>query len=652
MTKIQELIKELNYYRDQYYNNNTSLITDAEYDKKFDELKELENKTGIIYSNSPTQSVGYVVQSKLKKVKHNHPMLSLDKTKEYNEVLKWGNNKDIICMFKADGLTVSIFYDNDGNLISAETRGDGEIGEDVTANIKMVSNVPLKISSGPLIVDGEIIVKNNVFNDINNKLEKEDQFSHPRNYASGSIRQLDTSITKERNLSFLAWKMVSFPKITNSFFQNLLILKDLGFEIVYTRKLPANYNIEDIKDITDYMKKDSKSENIPIDGCVFSYDDVKYGESLGITAHHPRHSFAFKYENEQVKTRLRKIEWNVGKSGMIAPTAIFEPVDLDGAVTTRATLHNVSIIKELELGIGDIITVAKMNEVIPNVTENLTRSNNYIIPKICPSCGEQVVVKNTNNSITLWCDNPNCSSKNLSKFVQFVSKQGMNIDGLSEATLEKLIDIGIIKSFTDIYHIKEHEDKIINLDGFGKKSYQKLIDSIEKSRKCKLSNYLVALSIPNIGKSAAKVISEIFNGDYDAFIDAIYNDYDFEKINDFGPITAENLINYFKNNKDITLRPNLAKELDFIIEEKKENSNNFCTGKIFVVTGKFSKSRNYYEELITNNGGKLAGSISKKTNYLLTNDIDSGSTKAKKAKELNIPILSEQDFLSLVGGNI
>lgn len=646
LKKMKELVNKLNHYCNSYYNLNNSEITDEEYDKLYNSLLELENKLEIKYANSPTQKVGAVVQSKLNKVKHNHLMLSLDKTKQPEDILKWFKNKDIVCMHKLDGLTVSIQYDKNGNLISAETRGDGEIGEDITNNIKVIGNIPLKIKHGPLIVDGEIIVKKDVFDKINNSLPEEEKFSHPRNYASGSIRQLDVSITKERQLSFIPWRLISGEYATNSFYNNLLYLNQLGFETVVFELIKYPYTLNDIENIVSNFKEIAIKKNYPIDGCVFTYNDVKYGESLGKTAHHPYHSYAFKYENENVLTCLRKIEWNVGKSGMIAPTAIFSPILLDGALTTRATLHNVSIIKELKLGYGDMITVAKMNEVIPKVTGNLTKSNNIDIPEFCPACGEKVLVKNTNNAVTLWCQNPNCSAKNLSKFVQFVSKRGMNIDGLSEATLEKFIEEGIIHNFTDIYHIKNYKDKIIEMEGFGEKSYNNLEESIEKSRKCKLENYLVALSIPNIGKNAAKIISKEFKGDYDSFIDSVYNGYDFSSLPDFGPVTAENLINYFKNDVDILLRPKLAEEINFIIEDNKEIEENFCLGKTFVVTGKFSKPRSYYEEIIISHGGKLVGSVSKKTDYLLTNDENSNSTKFKKAKELNIPVLSENDFIS------
>ena len=643
--EIREKINKLNEYRNLYYNYNISKVTDAEYDKLFDELKELENQTGIIYSDSPTQSVGFLVQSHLKKVQHNHPMLSLDKTKDVNDIIKWSKNKDIVCMWKADGLTVSICYDENGDLVSAETRGDGKIGEDITENIKTVANVPLKIKDGPLVVDGEIIVKKDIFNKINLNLKEDDKFTHPRNYASGSIRQLNTLITKERKLSFLAWKMVSGFSFSNSFTLNLMNLDIMGFEVVYFKKIISEYDNDILNAYIKNFKEESESQFIPIDGCVFTYDDISYGESLGMTEHHPKHSFAFKYPNAEVVTTIKDIEWAVGKSGMVSPVAIFEPVDLDGAITTRATLFNPTFIKNLGIGEGSKIVVIRANEVIPKVERNLGEKKGYDFPEYCPSCGSKLVKRVTNVAESLWCENDNCPSKNLSKFVQFVSKQGMNIEGLSESTLEKLIEFGIVTNYVDLFYLSTDKEKIMELEGFGEKSYNNLINSISKaSNNCKLENFLVALSIPNIGKKSAQIISRAFNGNIDLLLNALENDYDFTQLEDFGEKTAFLFKNWYIKNKDLI--KDLLKEIEIIPEEtKKVNDNNFCFGKNFVVTGKFSSPRSYYEKIIIDNGGKLVGSVSKKTDYLLTDNPNSGSNKAQKAKELNIPILSEKEFL-------
>ena len=647
---MRQLVNKLNHYRDQYYNNNISEIEDSEYDKLFDELKNLEKEEGIVYSDSPTQTVGYQVQSKLKKVTHSHPMLSLAKSTDLNEIEKFINGKFVVFMLKCDGLTCSIHY-KDGKLISAETRGDGTVGEDITNNIKMVSNVPLTIPvKGSVTVDGEIIVKWDVFKKMNEGILEGEDFSHPRNYASGSIRQLDTKITKDRQLSFIAWKLIEAPLFSKHFKENLNLITAMGFEVVPWRTY-KDTSIEKLPEIFSLMYYGvAKEHNIPVDGLVLAYDDIEYGESLGATAHHLNSQFAWKREMENVETILRDVEWNVGKSGMVAPTAVFDPIDLGGAITTRATLHNVSIIKGLKLGIGDRITVARMNEVIPKVTSNITQSDNLKIPIVCPCCGDKLEHRVSDSGAeTLWCVNPNCPEKMLSKFVQFVSKPAMNIDGLSEATLKRFIDAGYITRFADIYHLSNFKREIVKMEGFGAKSYEKLIDSIEKSRNVKLENYLVALSIPNIGKSAAKTISKYFNGDYSKLVESLRTNFDFTQLDDFGEIMNQSLYNWWQ--KESNLEDNLITELHFIVEEKKEIAqNDFINGKTFCVTGAFqTMKRSELEKIITDRGGKLSGSVSKKTDYLLTNEADSGSSKAKKAAELGTPIMSEKEFLEKVG---
>lgn len=647
---MRQLVNKLNHYRDQYYNHNISEVEDSEYDKLFDELKNLEKEWNTIYPDSPTQTVGYQVQSKLKKVTHSHPMLSLAKSTDFNEIEKFIDNKKVVFMLKCDGLTCSIHY-KDGKLISAETRGDGTVGEDITNNIKMVSNVPLTIPvMGSVTVDGEIIVKLDVFERMNEGALEGEDFSHPRNYASGSIRQLDTKITKDRQLSFIAWKLIEAPKFSTSFKQNLNYMEQLHFEVVPWHTFKST-SLEKLFGIFNWMYYDVAEEHeIPVDGLVVAYDDIAYGDSLGSTAHHLNSQFAWKREMENVETTLRDVEWNVGKSGMVAPTAVFDPVDLGGAITTRATLHNVSIINGLKLGIGDRITVARMNEVIPKVTSNLTQSNYLKIPSICPCCGNKLEQRVSDSGTeTLWCVNPNCPEKMLSKFVQFVSKSAMNIDGLSEATLKRFVDAGYIGRFKDIYHLNDFKREIIKMDGFGEKSYEKLINSIEKSRNVKLENYLVALSIPNIGKSAAKTISKYFNGDYSKLVDAFRSNFDFTQLDDFGEIMNQSLYSWWEDRND--LEYNLVAELHFIVEEKKEVAqNDFISGKTFCVTGAFqTMKRSELEKIITDRDGKLSGSVSKKTDYLLTNEADSGSSKAKKAAELGTPIMSEKEFLEKVG---
>ena len=639
---MRQLVNKLNHYRDQYYNHNISEVEDSEYDKLFDELKNLEKEWNTIYPDSPTQTVGYQVQSKLKKVTHSHPMLSLAKSTDFNEIEKFIDNKKVVFMLKCDGLTCSIHY-KDGKLISAETRGDGTVGEDITNNIKMVSNVPLTIPvMGSVTVDGEIIVKLDVFERMNEGALEGEDFSHPRNYASGSIRQLDTKITKDRQLSFIAWKLIEAPKFSTSFKQNLNYMEQLHFEVVpwHTFK---NTSLEKLFEIFNWMYYDVAEEHeIPVDGLVVAYDDLAYGDSLGSTAHHLNSQFAWKREMENVETTLIDVEWNVGKSGMVAPTAVFKPVDLGGAITTRATLHNVSIINGLKLGIGDRITVARMNEVIPKVTSNLTQSNHLKIPSTCPCCGNKLEQRVSDSGAeTLWCVNPNCPEKMLSRFVQFVSKPAMNIDGLSEATLKRFVDVGCITKFSDIYHLTDFRREIIKMDGFGEKSYEKLINSIEKSRNVKLENYLVALSIPNIGKSAAKTISKYFNGDYSKLVDAFRSNFDFTQLDDFGEIMNQSLYSWWEDRND--LEYNLVAELHFIVEEKKEVAqNDFWKDKRFCVTGSFNISRDKIVEKIEAQGGVFVSSVSKKLDLLIVGE--KAGSKLKKAQDLGIKILTQEDL--------
>lgn len=664
---IKKITEELNKYRDAYYNRNESIIPDEEYDKKVALLKKLEEQSGFVANNSPTQNVGFEVKSDFEKVKHDHPMLSLDKVKDLNELVKFCDGKNMCASLKLDGLTLSLSYDKQGNLIKAETRGDGYIGENVIDNVKFVSNIPLKINnfSLPLTVDGEVIVKTDVFESINAKLKDEDKFKHVRNYASGSLRQLDSSITKERKLTFIPWKFVSgYNNPTKNYYsRRLSFLRDIGFEVVpyiafNLAKTNPELRIENIQEIIDTLKNSSVRNKFPIDGIVFAYDDLDYAESLGSTAHHPLHSIAFKFENEIKRTVLRDIEWNVGKTGMIAPVAVFDPVDLDGAVTNRATLHNVSIIKQLELGIGDEIGVIRSNEVIPKVVANYTKSNNYQFPMYCPSCGSPLTVmtfakevrEGKGNKVkevktaptTLWCVNNECPAKKLNRFVQFVSKDGMNIDGLSEATLDRFITEGFISTFRDIYHLDRFKDEIIELDGFGEKSYNKLIESIEKSKDTKLENILVAYSIPNIGKSAAKTISKRMKGSYTEFCNAINSKFDFTTLKDFGDIMNESIYKFFNSEYEKNLIDNVNAELYVEIEEEKEIQEGYFTNKKFCITGSFSVSRDVLKEKIENQGGIFVSGVSKKLDILVAGE--KAGSKLDKAKELGIKIVDETEL--------
>ena len=639
---IKKLVDNLNYYRNQYYNNNISEISDAEYDQLYDELEALENSTGIILSNSPTQTVGYTVQSSLAKVKHNHPMLSLGKTKKAEDVLKWSQNKDIVIMHKLDGLSGSLAYDENGWLISAETRGDGEVGEDITANIKMVSNVPLKIVKGPLVVDGEIIVKKENFEEINNSLGQGNEFSHPRNYAAGSIRQLDVKITKERNLSFIAWRLIDGEK-SNSFYENLKTLVSLGFEVTCFKKMDFPYTEKDIEKNTEEFKQVADNLGIPIDGCVFTYDNEKYGMSLGMTGHHPRHSFAFKYGNDEVETVVRQIEWTVGKSGLVSPVAVFDPIDLGGAITTKATLFNLSFLKNLGITKGSHITVIRSNEVIPKIERNLSPQIEVSYPCKCPSCGSNLEIKVTENSETLWCRNPDCPSKKIARFKNFVSKNAMNIDGLSEATIIRFIDKGYLHNLGDLYNLNRYRSNIQMLEGFGTKSTDKLMKAIENSRNTTLERFLIGLSIPNIGKSAAKTISSHFKGSWSDFMSAIDQGYNFINLPDFGGVMNDSLHEFFNDKSEKEFMGEVVHYLNFIVEEDSPIIEGYFTGKRFCITGTFSKSRDELKKEIEAQGGVFVSGVSKKLDVLVAGE--KAGSKLQKAEDLGIKIMNEEELL-------
>ena len=634
--RIKELTELLNKASDSYYNTGDTIMEDREYDSLLEELRSLEQETGFVMMASPTHKVGYEVKSELQKVAHNHPMLSLAKTKDWNEFIIYFGSKDVIGMLKMDGLTCSLRYVN-GELVSAETRGNGEIGEDIFHNIKTVKTVPQKIPyKDELIVDGEIICTYEDFEPFST------EYKNPRNFASGSIRLLDSNECAKRPLTFVAWNVIKGFDNENSFLRKLVLIDELGFTVV-----PWTSSFD--WDAKEFLVNKAKKLGYPIDGLVGRFDDIKYGEGLGATSHHSNAAYAFKFGDETYETVLRDVEWNTTRTGIIAPVAVFDEVDLDGALTTRATLHNLSIIEQLELGIGDTITVYRSNMVIPKIDDNLTRSNTLKIPTVCPCCGHPTEVKYTDNSKVLMCTNPDCPAKKLARFTHFVSRKCMNIDGLSERTLELLISNNLIKNFRDIYHLKDHVGKLCTLDGMGKKSVENLLNSIEKSRDVKLENFIAALGIPNIGISAAKAISKKFNGSHYDFILALSNDnYDFSQIDDFGEITNKSLHDWW-HSKDPMVEL-LPMEVNFIVEDTGSNAN--LDGKSFCITGSLTHyaNRDALVKAIDDNGGKYVSSVSKKTDYLINNDKTSTSGKNKKAMDLNIPIISEEDFINMIGG--
>lgn len=633
--RIKELTELLNKAADAYYNTGSAIMEDREYDSLLEELRSLEQETGFVMMASPTHKVGYEVKSELQKVTHNHPMLSLVKTKDWNEFIRYFENKDVIGMLKMDGLTCSLRYIN-GELVSAETRGNGEIGEDILHNIKTVKTVPHKIPyKDELIIDGEIICTYQDFEPFST------EYKNPRNFASGSIRLLDSNECAKRPLTFVAWNIIKGFDDENSFLRKLVLIDGLGFTVV-----PWTSSFD--WDAKEFLVNKAKKLGYPIDGLVGRFGDIKYGESLGATSHHSNAALAFKFGDEAYETVLRGVEWNTTRTGIIAPVAVFDEVDLDGALTTRATLHNLSIIEQLELGVGDTITVYRSNMVIPKIDDNLTRSNTLKIPTVCPCCGHPTEVKYTDNSKVLMCTNSDCPAKKLARFTHFVSRKCMNIDGLSSATLELLISNNLIRNFRDIYHLKEHVGKLCTLDGMGKKSVENLLNNIEKSRDVKLENFIAALGIPNIGLSAAKAISKKFNGNHYDFVLALANDnYDFTQIDDFGEITNKSLHDWW-HSKDPMVEL-LPMEVNFIVENDTGSSSNL-DGKSFCITGSLTHyaNRDALVKAIEDNGGKYVSSVSKKTDYLINNDKTSKSGKNKKATDLNIPIISEEDFLNMI----
>ena len=637
---IKNLTAELLQYCHEYYNLDRPTISDTEYDKKFDELKSLEDETGFWLANSPTRKVQGQVLDCFTKVKHSKPMLSAAKTKDVNEIKRFIGNQPFYCSYKLDGLTLVVRYKN-GEFIQAVTRGNGEIGEDVTAQARMITNLPMHIDyKDKLELRGECVISWKNFHKINESLDE--PYSHPRNLAAGSLRQLDTNITKQRNLSYVVFECVSdlYDKdaLFDSKWDELGYLDYLGFETV--GRCTGN-----IDDCTEGMQPEWYQ--YPCDGLIFEMCMKSYSKALPATAHHEGCRMALKWADEMYETTLLDVEWNPTRTGLISPVAVFKPVDLDGAITTRATLHNLSIIEQLELGIGDTITVYRSNMVIPKIDDNLTRSNTLKIPTTCPCCGQPTEIKHTDNSKVLMCTNPDCAAKKLAQFTHFVSRKAMSIDGLSEKTLELLISHGFLHNYKDIYHLKDRKNEIMQLPGMGEKSVSKLLDSIEKSRTVTLDRFITALGIPNIGSSAAKAISKQFNGDHYNFVQALSNGYDFSQIDDFGEVTNNSLHDWW-NNKDPLIEL-LPMEMNFITK-KSQAVKADLDGKSFCITGSLTHypNRDALVKAIEDNGGKYVSGVSKKTDYLINNDTTSTSGKNKKAMELDIPIINEQEFLNML----
>lgn len=662
--RMRELTAMLDEAARVYYQGQDEVMSNYEYDRLYDELVSLEQKTGITLAGSPTNKVGYEVVSELPKEKHEVPSLSLDKTKEPDALKAWLADREGVLSWKMDGLTVVITY-REGKLLKAVTRGNGEIGEVITANARTFKNLPLTIPfSGELVVRGEAVIKYSDFQKINEAIEDENgRYKNPRNLCSGSVRQLSSEITAKRNVHFFAFSLVKADDADNenSRAGQFAWLSSLGFEVVEYKKVTK----DNVADMVTWFSAQAAGNDFPSDGLVLSYDDIAYGNSLGRTAKFPRDSIAFKWKDELADTVLRDIEWSASRTGLINPIAIFDPVELEGTTVSRASVHNISIMEQLELGIGDSIRVYKANMIIPQIAENITKSGNFTIPDACPVCKGQTKIRQELTVKSLYCTNPDCVAKKIKAYTLFVSRDAMNIDGMSEATIEKFINAGIIKEFADFFHLSLHRDVIVNMEGFGEKSYNNLLAAVDAARTPEPASFLYSLGITGIGLSNAKVI--VNAGIRHLSADTAQSESEREALSDrcfawirkltaealtdiegIGQVLAKSLTDFFadeKNNREVD---RLLKEITFAPMEPVQEEALVMEGLTFVVTGSVHHfaNRNEIKALIEEKGGKVAGSVSSKTSYLINNDAASGSAKNKKAKELGIPILTEEDFLA------
>lgn len=642
--RMKELIPVLQEAAKAYYQEDREIMSNFEYDKLYDELEKLEKETGVTLAGSPTVSVGYEALDELPKEAHETPMLSLDKTKDVEALRDFIGDHKTLLSWKLDGLTIVLTY-GDGKLQKAVTRGNGVVGEVITNNARVFKNIPLQISfKGDLVLRGEAIINYSDFEKINEEIEDVDaRYKNPRNLCSGSVRQLNNEITARRNVHFYAFFLVRAQGVDfqNSREKQFQWLKDQGFEVVEYRSVTR----DTLDEAMEYFSTQVAKNDFPSDGLVALYDDIAYGDSLGTTAKFPRNSYAFKWKDEIRETTLKEIEWSPSRTGLINPVAIFEPVELEGTTVSRASVHNISIMKELQLGIGDKIQVYKANMIIPQIAENLTRSGNLEIPDTCPVCGKEARVIKTNEVESLYCMNPDCQAKKIKSFTLFVSRDAMNIDGLSEATLEKFILKGFIKDFGDIFEIGKYREEIVNMEGFGEKSFDNLMASLERARHTTLPRLLYSLGIANIGLANAKVICKEFDYDLEKMLHATAEEI--SGIEGIGPVIAKSYTEYFADEEKMKKFRHLLSHLE--LEEVKQENRLTLEGKQFVITGSVNHFANRAElkEYIEQRGGKVTGSVTSKTDYLINNDVTSNSSKNKKARELEIPILSEEDFLHM-----
>ncbi len=644
MARIKELTRLLDRAAKAYYQEAREIMSNLEYDRLYDELKSLEKETGVTLAGSPTVKVGYEVLSELPKERHESPMLSLDKTKEVEELQEWVGVHKSLLSWKLDGLTIVLTYEN-GSLVKAVTRGNGEVGEVITGNARVFKNVPLVIPfEGELILRGEAVITYEDFEKINREIpDAEARYKNPRNLCSGSVRQLNNEITARRNVRFYAFNLVRAEGVDfeNSRERQFVWLREQGFDVVEYRVVTG----ENLAETVEWFSRAIEKNPVPSDGLVAVYDDMEYGRSLGATSRFPRDSIAFKWADEMRETVLKEIEWSPSRTGLINPVAIFEPVELEGTTVSRASVHNISIMKGLELGIGDTIQVYKANMIIPQIAENLTRSGVTDIPKACPTCGGATEILKVNDAESLYCANPECQAKKIKSFTLFVSRDALNIEGLSEATLEKFIARGFVHEFSDLFRLSGYRDEIVTMEGFGEKSYVNLMDSLERARETSLYRVIYGLGIPNVGLSNARLICKQFDAEVETLLEA--SSGDLSAIDGVGTVIADSFVEYFADAGRRERFYRLLKELHLKKEEVREEQT--LAGRTFVITGTLERfaNRSELKAFIEERGGKVTGSVTGKTDYLINNDLTSNSGKNKKARELGVPILSEEEFLKL-----
>lgn len=644
--RIKELVDILNKAGRAYYAQGQEIMSNYEYDALYDELAELEKKTGCVLASSPTVNVGYEVLSELPKERHEKPMLSLGKTKSVDELVSWLGSQKGLLSWKMDGLTIVLTYNN-GEMTKAVTRGNGEVGEVITGNAKVFANVPVTIPyKGELILRGEAVIRYSDFEKINELIPEEGaKYKNPRNLCSGSVRQLNSRITKERNVNFFAFTLVKADGVDfkNSRREQLEWLASQGFQTVEYKEVTA----DNLRSTVSWFENAIKDNDFPSDGLVILYDDIAYGDSLGMTAKFPRNSLAFKWTDETAQTKLLEIEWSASRTGLINPVAVFEPVELEGTRVSRASVHNISIMEELELGVGDIIEVYKANMIIPQIAKNLTRSGVKDIPQICPVCGMKTEIRSLNDAKSLYCTNPDCQAKHVKSFVHFVARDAMNIDGLSEATLEKFIQHGMLHEFADLYHLDDYRDTIIDMDGLGVKSYDNMMAAIDRSRHTTLPKLIYSLGIANVGLSNAKMIVKN-TGTLDRILSATREELC--AIDGVGEVIADSFVSYFADDKHRQELDRLVAELDIEAEEMASGENAVLADMVFVITGSLNhySNRNELKELIEKLGGKVTGSVTGKTSYLINNDSTSSSSKNKTAAKLGVPVITEDEFIKMI----